>query len=1157
VEFKYIKGEYNATLYDWRSDMHIIVLLLCFFSTSLFAAPIIEAELQLPGYPYAPVVGDVNMDGFPEIVVGYGASELESAGLIVFQKRADNSLDTSLFHWRLPVGEVYTPYIGDIDNDGCPEICACFWRRSDAPDSIICFNHDYSVLWKNEIGAVIWTPPSIYTEFGGHEITAGDMDGDGNIEVFVHATRSKYIRIFDGATGALLHDLGGSDYGFPYDAPAIFDLDGDGTLEIISCWYIEDFIYHVRCFNTVDRTELWVIENALSFGVADVNNDSLPEIVAIELERPYFHINYYNAYGTYLGTVDSMDSILASPMSFPHFGPPMIAQFDLSTSEPEMIFWLNHIDYKGYHNAAVIFCYKFDGSLIWDFIRVHTEFMTATGADINCDSIPDIATIDLRNSMYVLDGATGAIKAQFSGYPVSGDQVNDFISIVDVDMDFHTEYVFNGRSAGWRNFVAIAGNDSRWNTTRPIWNEGGFYYSSIGDSIGLSLSLKDRSYQNWKDYNIYRCQACMACGLMIRTSDSIQCSGCETFSDLKIHANVINSNYLVPAPGSRVKIEILQGEEYMSLISGVEEIYLGDIAPADSVDAIWTYEVDGSCLWEELKVRIHTSSIDSVNIHPTYYDFRIRLPKCADFPEIVNVRPLPCNGVMTCPDTAEQTIILCVTSKYFPINYEETKLYVNDEVFTIESENMFQYDDNLVYFPSEPFENGDSIVYYLFSTTSIGCTTISPPCTVIVDLQPPMFYNEIPSNNSTVETVPNHFQALLTDSIAGVRWSSLDSSVAHFTSMYDTIDLPIILEDSSVIVQFDGLMILGHIEICFENILDDPTIEYCEPNVLDTCFRFNVEPKIAAIPVFPDSGAYNGCVDGVIKMFFNFHEYPIDLSTVILEINDSIILGIDSRLSLIDGDTLLFSPDLGFWMDSTWIDVCLRQAKDIHDNELAESPVCWGFWNDFSPPISEMIFPVRPEPIRFMDQFIDIQIEDNLSGVDTSMLEFSLDDIYYSRDQLVWIECDTGWIVRFDPILNDLSYVPDDTIKILIHVCDNVDSIYYCGPNCQDFQFFLPVMIIDECQRFPNPFTPNSDGLNDFAQFYFPDFGVKPGDIFIFDIYNKEVKEIHVPKGLDCKENARWDGTDRDGNSLPQGVYIYLIKIDGEIICQGTVSIAR
>jgi gliding motility-associated-like protein len=724
---------------------------------------------------------------------------------------------------------------------------------------------------------------------------------------------------------------------------------------------------------------------------------------------------------------------------------------------------------------------------------------------------------------------------------------------VDVDKDFHSECVFNVIKGGMQYFIAIAGNDSLWNPSRPIWNEGSFYYSSIRDNLDLS----ERSYQNWKDYNLYRCQPIAACGLGVLMVDSIICIGCEVYSNLTLHANIINTNSLILAPGSRVKIEILQGEEYMSLISGVDEIYLGDIAPADSVDAIWTYEVDGSCLWEELKIRIQTSSIDSGNIQPTYYDFRIRLPRCADFPEIVNVRPLPCNGVMTCPDTVEQMIILCVTSKYFPINYEETKLYVDDEIFTIESENVFQYDDNLVYFPSEPFKNGDSIVYYLFSTTSIGCTTISLPCTVVVDLQPPIFYNEIPSNNSTVETVPDHFQALLTDSIAGVRWSSLDSAVAHFTSMYNTIDLPIILEDSLVIVQFDGLMILGPIEICFENILDDPTIEYCEPNVLDTCFRFNVEPKIAAIPVFPDSGAYNGCLDGVIKMFFNFHEYPIDLSTVILEINDSIILGIDRRLSLIDGDTLLFSPDLGFWMDSTWIDVCLRQANDIHSNELAESPVCWGFWNDFSPPVSEMISPVRPQPIRFIDQVIDIQIVDNLSGVDTSMLEYSLDDIYYSRDQLVWIECDTGWIVRFDPILIDLSYVPDDTIKILIYVCDNVDSIYYCGPNCQDFQFFLPVMIIDECQRFPNPFTPNSDGLNDFVQFYFPDFGVKPGDVFIFDIYNKEVKEIQVPKGLDCKENARWDGTDRDGNSLPQGVYIYLIKIDGEIICQGTVSIAR
>ena len=95
------------------------------------------------------------------------------------------------------------------------------------------------------------------------------------------------------------------------------------------------------------------------------------------------------------------------------------------------------------------------------------------------------------------------------------------------------------------------------------------------------------------------------------------------------------------------------------------------------------------------------------------------------------------------------------------------------------------------------------------------------------------------------------------------------------------------------------------------------------------------------------------------------------------------------------------------------------------------------------------------------------------------------------------------------------------------------------------------------CERFPNPITPNFDAINDFAQFEFDGIFVKPAQIHIFDIHGHEIRTIDVPAGLSAKQHARWDGTDDGGNPVPEGVYIYTIEVAGEIVCEGTVTVAR
>ncbi|RKZ32637.1 hypothetical protein DRQ33_05555, partial [bacterium] len=80
--------------------------------------------------------------------------------------------------------------------------------------------------------------------------------------------------------------------------------------------------------------------------------------------------------------------------------------------------------------------------------------------------------------------------------------------------------------------------------------------------------------------------------------------------------------------------------------------------------------------------------------------------------------------------------------------------------------------------------------------------------------------------------------------------------------------------------------------------------------------------------------------------------------------------------------------------------------------------------------------------------------------------------------------------------------------------------------------------------------------MNDYCQFTFPGLYYEKATINIYNMHNILVKKIEVETGLLAKENSIWDGTDSRGNPMPQGLYLYIIEVDGEIVCNGTVTIA-
>ena len=121
------------------------------------------------------------------------------------------------------------------------------------------------------------------------------------------------------------------------------------------------------------------------------------------------------------------------------------------------------------------------------------------------------------------------------------------------------------------------------------------------------------------------------------------------------------------------------------------------------------------------------------------------------------------------------------------------------------------------------------------------------------------------------------------------------------------------------------------------------------------------------------------------------------------------------------------------------------------------------------------------------------------------------------------------------------------------------DTTDYCEDNVFDTSFVFFIEPEVGCRVHPNPFTPDGDGINEITVFDYPGMFSKSGKLEVFDIRGVKVYEgeIGPVSGFDDVASRRWDGTDTQGSPLAPGLYMYVIIVDGEVVCSGTVVLAR
>ncbi|HMV67252.1 MAG TPA: FG-GAP-like repeat-containing protein [Myxococcota bacterium] len=379
----------------------------------------------------APVVIDVNDDGYPDVVFNsFTGSNYNTNGVlraIDGRNGADLWTVTDLAYRVRGASSIAA---GDIDGDGLPEICTV--RES---GQVACFENDGAFKMALAGSSNSWGGPSL-----------ADLDGDGSVEII-------NANMVWSSSGALLWtgvDGAGGAAGTGAVSFAA-DIDGDGVQEVVNDRAIYRADGSLKCRNT-----------ALSHGLAGVGNfdaDPYGEVVIV---------------GS--GVVALMDDDCATlwTASIPlggYGGAPNIADFD-GDGQAEV----------GVAGGSRYVVFETNGSILWsspvqDFSSNRTGSATF---DFEGDGSAEVVYGDER-FLRIYDGLTGAIRFQVAH--ASGTTYENPL-IVDVDADGNAEvvtcannYAFSGPTGirVWRD-----ANDG-WVNTRGIWNQHAYSITNVNE----------------------------------------------------------------------------------------------------------------------------------------------------------------------------------------------------------------------------------------------------------------------------------------------------------------------------------------------------------------------------------------------------------------------------------------------------------------------------------------------------------------------------------------------------------------------------------------------------------------------------------------------------------------------------------------------------
>ena len=406
-----------------------------------------------------PGIIDLTDDGIPDVVFGTTASTGGGTVEIGFLRAINGADGSELFTVTatnpddLRINTTTSVAVGDIDNDGRPEIVA-----SDISGvRLIAFEHDGTFKWRSpNLETLYWGAPSL-----------ADLNGDGTPEIIVGR------QALDNTGAVLWTGTGGrGNQGTTGPMSLVADIDLDGSPEVVA----GNTAYSASGSIEWGPSGLPDGYNA----VADFDDDDFAEIVLVS--------------GGTVRLLEHDGTVKWGPVSIPGGGaggPPTVADYD-NDGEVE-------IGVAGANRYAV---FETNGSLKWAAVTQDSS-SNRTGSsvfDFEGDGSAEVVYSD-ELTLRVYRGTDGLVLFQT---PLSSCTWHEYPLVADVDADGNAEIVAvanNNCGFGPQRGIYVYGDSAdSWVTTRKIWNQHTYHITNINDNSTIPAIEGN----NWETFNNYR-----------------------------------------------------------------------------------------------------------------------------------------------------------------------------------------------------------------------------------------------------------------------------------------------------------------------------------------------------------------------------------------------------------------------------------------------------------------------------------------------------------------------------------------------------------------------------------------------------------------------------------------------------------------------------